>query len=158
MKRELLIGPGVRGWGPRRWFAATVGAVASAAMIGIPTGIIETPYYHRMTPVLWWNYPVWGATALLSGLLLATYVNQPSPIQTQQKKAITGGLLSFFAVGCPICNKLVVVAIGMSGALTYFAPIQPILAVLSVTLLAEALRRRLRTEASCPVAAGTPAG
>ena len=158
MKLDLTVGWAIRGWGPRRWLAATAGTVASAAMIGIPTGIIETPYYHRMTSVLWWNYPVWAATALLSGLLLATYVNQPSPVQAQHKKAITGGLLSVFAVGCPICNKLVVLAIGMSGALTYFAPLQPILAVLSVALLAEALRRRLRTETSCPVPAGVSAG
>ena len=27
-----------------------------------------------MTPVLWWNYPVGAVTALLSGMILATFV------------------------------------------------------------------------------------
>jgi len=38
-----------------------------------------------------------------------------------------GGLLSFLAIGCPICNKLVVLALGLGGVLRWFAPIQPLL-------------------------------
>ncbi len=34
-----------------------------------------------------------------------------------------------FAIGCPVCNKLVVLALGFSGALAYFEPIQPALAL-----------------------------
>jgi hypothetical protein len=47
-------------------------------------------------------------------------------------------------VGCPVCNKLVVVLLGSSGALTYFAPVQPLLGLLAVTLSATALAVRLR--------------
>jgi hypothetical protein len=43
-------------------------------------------------------------------------------------------MFSLFAVGCPICNKPVV-AIGVRGALNYFAPVQPFLAAGSVALL-----------------------
>lgn len=62
-----------------------------------------------------------------------------------------GALLSVLAVGCPVCNKLVVLLLGVSGALSWFAPAQPLLAVLSVILLAFGLRRRLRGEVSCNV-------
>ena len=62
-----------------------------------------------------------------------------------------GGLLSFFAVGCPICNKVVVIALGTSGALTWFAPVQPYLGVFALGLLAWALRVRLRGEVACTV-------
>lgn len=48
----------------------------------------------------------------------------------------SGGLLSYFAIGCPVCNKLVVLALGSSGAISWFAPLQPLLAVASVGLLA----------------------
>ena len=48
-----------------------------------------------------------------------------------------------FAISCPVCNKLVVLALGTSGALTYFAPIQPLLGFLSVGLLLYALRAQL---------------
>ena len=45
-----------------------------------------------------------------------------------------GSMLSLFAVGCPICNKLVVMAVGVSGALNWFAPLQPLLAGGSLVL------------------------
>jgi hypothetical protein len=44
-------------------------------------------------------------------------------------------MFSLFAVGCPICNKPVAMATGVSGALNYFAPVQPFLAAESVALL-----------------------
>ena len=107
------------------------------------TGIIQTDFYHRMTPVLWWNYPVWVMSSILSGALVATYVRDPDVVipPTQRGSTFAGNVLSLFAVGCPICNKLVVIAIGVSGALNWFAPIQPILALASLTLLAYAFWR-----------------
>ncbi|MHB1874156.1 MAG: hypothetical protein ACYCPF_04790 [Streptosporangiaceae bacterium] len=62
-------------------------------------------------------------------------------------------MLSFFAVGCPVCNKLVVLAAGVSGALSYWAPVQPFLALVSVAVLAYAARRRLRGTRRCTVPA-----
>ena len=96
---------------------------------------------------------------LLGGLLLATYVADdgriaaPAPDDAPAKRGSIGGALSFFAVGCPVCNKLVVLALGTTGAREWFAPVQPVLAVVSIVLLAVALRARLRAAASCPVPA-----
>jgi hypothetical protein len=53
-------------------------------------------------------------------------------------------VLSVLAVGCPICNKLVVLLLGVSGALTIFEPAQLYLGVVSVVLLAWTLRLRAR--------------
>ncbi|MEV6867405.1 hypothetical protein AB0M44_41240 [Streptosporangium subroseum] len=66
-----------------------------------------------------------GADGLLTGLIVATYVVSLQPPPSQQKKTFISGLLSAFAVGCPICNKLIVMALGVSGALTHFAPGNP---------------------------------
>lgn len=142
----------VYGWEKRRYLAAVVAGLGWLVLSGVPTDIIDTPLFVRMTPVEWWNYPFWLASAVLVGLLAATYVAGPDGGRSggsQQGKALGGGLLSVFAVGCPICNKLVVLALGASGALTYFAPIQPILGFLSVGLLFYALRMRLSSERSC---------
>lgn len=69
-----------------------------------------------------------------------------------------GGLLGFLAVGCPVCNKVALLALGYTGALQWFAPLQPWLAVAGIALLAYALSRRLATEATgaCAVAPGRP--
>lgn len=104
----------------RRVLVGGAAVVVTALLIGIPTGVIETSWYHRMTPVLWWNYPVWALSSILTGALVATYVRDPAvPVPaTQGGKTFLGSTLSLFAVGCPICNKLVVMAIGVTGALT----------------------------------------
>lgn len=53
-------------------------------------------------------------------------------------------LVSAFAVGCPICNKIVVALVGVSGALGVSGPAQPVLAVMSLAALSTAVVRRVR--------------
>ena len=139
----------------RRIAVGGVAGVLTALAVGVPTGIVQTPWYHRMTPILWWNYPVWAMSAILTGALVATYVRDPAlPVPaTQGGTTFAGSMLALFAVGCPICNKLVVMAIGVSGALNWFAPVQPVLAVGSLGLLLYALWARRRTANSCRISA-----
>jgi len=149
-------------WPARRWLAALVAAVAAGLLTGLPTDVVPNPFYRRMTPVVWWDYPVWALTAMLFGLLAATYVRVARAVDGKAAYvsgpagggkvgggAFVGGILSVFAVGCPICNKLVVALLGVSGALTYFGPAQPVLGVLGIALLAATLVVRLRRLAAC---------
>ncbi|MFF6975442.1 hypothetical protein [Streptomyces tsukubensis] len=162
---------GVRAWAPRQWLVAAGVAVLAAAVVGVPTGVVPSALYTRMTPVLWWNYPVWIVSSVLMGLLAATYTAGPGRARKgagapgasgadparpgpRGARAIAAGVLSVLAVGCPVCNKLVVLALGMSGAMSYWAPAQPVLAIASVALLAHALAGRLRTADACPVPTG----
>lgn len=159
-----LIGA-MRGWRRRQWVTAALGALATAVVIGVPTDVIPNPLFGRPVDVTWWSPPVLVITAVLGGLMLATYVATPGTPGTPGQDAMgslsaadrpgriasVGGLLGFLAVGCPVCNKLVVVALGTSGALSWFAPLQPILAVASVVVLAVALRARLRGQVACAV-------
>ncbi len=143
----------MRHWPARRWLAAAAAALGTAVFIGVPTRLIPTPLFSRAVPVTWWAWPTLVVTALLSGLVIATYVRLPGTEQGNDttRMASVGGFLSFFAVGCPVCNKIVVLAIGVTGALKFFAPIQPILAIASLGLLGWSLRVRLRGEVACPV-------
>jgi hypothetical protein len=138
-------------WPLRRWIVAAVASAGFALLTGIPTDIVPTALYQRMTPVVWWDYPVWAVSSVLAGLLAGTYVRAGSKVDRSgnSRSGIAGGLLSFFAVGCPICNKLVVALLGVGGALTYFGPVQPLLGVLGVVLLATSLNFRLRRLQAC---------
>lgn len=143
----------LRRWTAGRWLVAGAGAAVAAIAMGIPTGVVRTSLYRRMTPVTWWDYPVWAASAVLLGLLIATYVRtRPIPVDGGFR-ALGGGVLATFAIGCPICNKIVVALIGVSGALDYWAPLQPLLGLSSLALLGVALVARLRQAAVCPAAA-----
>ncbi len=148
--REVCVT--IRTWPARRWAAAALAAITTALLIGVPTVIIPTPVFARSVPVQWWNYPVLAATAVLSGLIFATYIRTGAAPTTRQTRISLGsGMLSMFAVGCPACNKIAVLLLGMSGAINLWAPIQPALGVVSVGLLAWALQRRLAGERACPV-------
>ncbi|HRV69363.1 MAG TPA: hypothetical protein P5108_07920 [Marmoricola sp.] len=142
---------------PRRLTVAVLGAFATALIVGIPTAVVPTPLFGRALPVTWWSYPTLAIVAVLSGLLIATYGRDDSgsvadPDDPASSRGLIAGAISFFAVGCPVCNKIVLVLLGTSGAITWFAPLQPALALLSILGLTWALRTRLRGLQSCPVA------
>ena len=135
----------IRPYLPRAIVYALLGAAFAALALGIPTDVIPNPLFGRMTPVRAQDYLFLGLTALLAGLLAASYaLPQTRACSIEQGKTTLGGFLSFFAIGCPTCNKLVVLLLGTSGALNLFEPIQPLLAALSFGLLGVALWFRWR--------------
>lgn len=166
----------LRGWTRRQVGAAVLFTVTFALLLGIPTVIIPNPVFGREIAVVAWNYPVWIASAVLAGLLAATYVRPSArgavpdraapddpagpdasgapegdaPLDGTSKVAMAGGILAWFAVGCPVCNKIALLALGYSGALTWFAPVQPYLAAVALLLTAGALVVRLRGQVYCP--------
>ncbi len=135
---------------------ATLGFVL---VVAIPTDLIDTPLFSREIPPTWWAWPSLIVSSVLGGLVTATYV-RPAQTRADEDRATprgsyAAGLLTFFAVGCPVCNKLVLLALGTAGAVTWFQPFQPLLQVLAVGLLAWALSRRLRTREACPLPSQT---
>ncbi len=147
-------------WSRRRWYAVSASAVATVLIIAVPTAMIPTPVFGREVPPTWWSWPVLLVTAVLGGLLFATYVRQPDDAAATatedgeaqfDKKGMAGGFLTYLAVGCPVCNKIALLALGSAGALEWFAPIQPFLGVAALGLLGWALKVRLDGERACPV-------
>lgn len=133
-------------------------ALAYLLLVGVLTAIIPTPLFVRMTPVTTSNLVFWVLPALLFGPLVASTVVPVTPRTCEiTNRTVAGGVLSFLAVGCPLCNKLVVLALGASGALTYFEPIQPVLGLGSVALLGYALWLRLRPSPSATSPSDSPA-
>ena len=120
-----------------------VGGIATLLLIGIPTVLIPNRWFGREIPPRPIDYAILALTVAVVAALAATYA-LPLACPTRERSLTAGGLLSFFAVGCPVCNKLVVLALGWSGAMTYFAPLQPFLGFISIALLATTLFARLR--------------
>jgi hypothetical protein len=148
-------------WTTRRVVVAVLATVGYALLVAIPTDLVDTPLFGREIPPTWWSWPVLLVTSLLAGLLTATYVaagetsdaDPPAGADRPAQGGYLAGFLTFFAVGCPVCNKLVLLALGTSGALAWFEPVQPLLSVAAVGVLAWALRVRLRNQAACRVPA-----
>jgi len=126
-----------------RWVAAACAGVLTAVVIGVPTDIIANSWFTREIPVRMWEYPVLAATCVLTAAWFGIRTARPDTRQGGAG-AFGGAGLAMFAVGCPVCNKLVLAAVGTSGALGVWAPIQPYLAAVSLGLLATAVVYRWR--------------
>lgn len=171
-RRTLRAGAmALRAWTRRQVLAAGGFTVAFALLLGVPTVLIPNPVFGREVPVTGWSYPVWILSSLLAGMLAATYVRPgagsaapvgrpgvvaegpdviPASGDAPARFGMAGTVLAWFAVGCPVCNKLALLALGYAGALRWFAPAQPYLAGLALATTAGALLVRLRGQVLCP--------
>lgn len=157
-------GQALKAWTTRQWAAAAAASLGFGLLVGFATVLIPNSVFARDIAPVWWNYPVWLATSLASGMLIATYVRpsaessqeQDQPQETNSERrsgrmGMVGGALAWFAVGCPVCNKIALLALGYSGAITWFAPVQPFLALAAMILTGAALIWRLRGQMACPL-------
>lgn len=147
----------IRCWTSRQW-GITVGvALIAATVIGIPTDLIPNSLFRRDVSPQWWAWPALLVSSLLMGMLTATYLAPPEATAQNPRSARQGtaaGVLTFFAVGCPVCNKIVLLALGYAGAISIFEPVQPFLQLLAVAMLLWALRARLTAQTQCPYPTG----
>jgi hypothetical protein len=153
-------------------------AALSALAYGLVAAIIPNPVFGRQIPPESFAIAVWLLSAPLMGIIGATYSSPWAPATTplvilgregastgaasaavrdDDRATWLGGVASFgafLAIGCPVCNKLALLLLGTSGALSIWAPIQPILGAASLLLLAATAAWRLRlraTGATCTV-------
>lgn len=127
----------------RRWHPALSGsayALAVAVLIGVPTGVLPTAWFIRITAVTWWAYPVWAGAALLIGIAAAQRARwrvRPRPVGH-----LVGGVGTAVAVGCPACNQVVMLAFGPA-ATGLWASMQPAVGLAAlVGLLYAVVRQR----------------
>lgn len=120
------------------WARAGTAGLLSAAAITIPTDLIDTAMFSRMTPVRSWDYALAALAVVLTAAAAGLGRGRAAGAngaRTVGVGPVTAAGAVALAVGCPLCNKLVIAGLGVSGALEFWAPIQPILGVVSVLLL-----------------------
>ena len=61
-------------WSPKRWAVAALASLVVGLAVGLPSDVIPNPVFGRPVEVTWWSYPVLVVTAVLGGLLVATYI------------------------------------------------------------------------------------
>ena len=153
---------------------AVAWSIATFLAFGVVAAIIPNPVFGRSIPPEPFAIAIWILSAPLMGLVAATYGWRPSeasasavPTIPLQPAAVSaeargtttatiGGMAAFIAIGCPVCNKIALVLLGASGALTVFAPMQPFIGAASLGMLAITLGWRLRmlsTGGACRVPA-----
>lgn len=132
----------------RAWTFGAAAAISAGLLIAIPTRLVANPWFSRMTPTRPQDYVFLVASALLLGATVAVGMQR----RVSGAAPLAGGAATYLAVGCPVCNKIVVMLLGTGGAMTWFAPLQPVIAMAGVLVLAMALRSGIRSlgASSCP--------
>ena len=70
---------------------------------------------------------------------LIAFALDDGPFPRWERAFVVGAGLAMFAVACPVCNKIVLLALGTSGALGFWQPLQPFLAAISLAALIAAV-------------------
>ncbi len=146
--------PGIIAW-------SAVLTVVVLVVLGTVTAIIPNPVFGRSLAPEPFAIATWLASAPLAGILGATYLAPTRAIPAAgmsatplvahsftgrgdgSMPATLGGIGAFLAVGCPLCNKVALLLLGTSGTMALFAPLQPLIGLASVALLAGTLLWRL---------------
>jgi hypothetical protein len=128
-------------------------AIATAAIVGVPSDVIPNPWFTRQIGVDGFDVFVLVALSLLTGALAATYALAGGSNGAAEGAGIGSGIVGIFAISCPVCNKIVVGLIGASGAAGWFASLQPVLGLAAIGLATAALVIRIRAirSGSCAV-------
>lgn len=140
--------PSIQG---RRMALGAFAAIGFALVTAVVTAMIDTPWFSREVPTTVWAWPSLVVASLLAGALVTVSMPGQNTNEGASRRGLLGSVGMFLAVGCPVCNKIVLLALGSAGAMTWFAPIQPWLGAASIALLAWALWRQLRTPAVCSI-------
>jgi hypothetical protein len=143
-------------------------AVLSLLAYGLAAAIIPNPLFGRQIAPEPFAVAIWLVSAPLMGFLGATYSAAPAaatqPLQIvalgpaatggatmpsaddtrSSLLGAVGGFGAFLAIGCPVCNKIALLLLGASGAVSVWAPIQPVLGTASLALLAATVVWRSR--------------
>jgi hypothetical protein len=142
--------------------AGAAWGIVALLVFGWVSAILPNPVFGRQVPPEPFAIAVWLAAAPLMGLVMATYTMpvrsaSPAPIRMLDADPAAAGkgstlgtlgsLGAFLAIGCPVCNKIALVLLGASGAMSVWAPIQPLVGGASLVLLVVTLAWRLRLRA-----------
>ena len=119
-------------------------------LFGIPTALIPTQWFARMIPARTSDY----VFLFLNSGLIGTYIGLHSYEKHERSKkgdalATTGSIANIFAVGCPICNKVLVALLGASAVMAYFEPMRIWLGLFSAGVIGSALWFKIKNVKSC---------
>ena len=127
----------------RAFVFATISATIFGISVGIMTDAIDTPWLSRLSPNYALDYPIWGLNSALVGSLVSIHHYAQRDHRFSARPIFAGGLVSVFAVSCPLCNSMITTVFGASTAASVFDPLRPILGSLTATFMTYILWKRI---------------
>ena len=120
-------------------------SIAFFVVFGGITAIIPSQFYIRMIPTTLLDKIFLASSSALLGAYVGVHYYKKKIVKQCNAVATTGGIGSFLAFSCPICNKILVLLFGAASLMTYFEPYRPVLGIVSSGLLGAAVYWRIKT-------------
>ncbi len=146
---------------PASWPYVAIGSVAAIIaffLFGIPTAVIPNSYFFRMSPVTIFDYIFLPINSVLFGAFIALLFYQGNYKRliklknTKTESAATGAaFVNVLALGCPICNVVLVSLFSTTALMTYLEPARPALSVLTAGILGTAIYFKAKSIKECKV-------
>lgn len=126
------------------WIIGILSSLGLFLLFGIVTDLIQNQLFIRMVEKTVLDYFFLIASSVLLGTYIAVHLYKKNISKKCDVATYSGGVGSFLAFGCPICNKLLVLLFGVTALTIYFEPYRPYLGILSIGLLTGALYFKLK--------------
>ena len=145
----------LRRWQWSRWVVAATATLLVLAGLtaagGLLSGARPAAFSGPGVPVPWWDYPLVAVTAVLAGLLIASYVRAPIGAEAtlcDTRWPVLGLAGTALATGPSSGDNLLTQVFAGSSPALLAELIQPVLGIAAAALLARALATRLSRERS----------
>ncbi|MBL4693634.1 MAG: hypothetical protein JKY92_09940 [Magnetovibrio sp.] len=113
----------------KRLLAGVIMSIVMFVAMGTVTALWDNPFFGRMTAVGEWEVGLLILLSVLSGLYVV--IRRPFCSNTT---ASVGGVIGFFGIACPVCNKILLVLFGSELLLTYYEPVRLYITILGVLI------------------------
>lgn len=114
------------------WFITTI---IAALTIGIPTAVIQNPFFRRMAQITVLDYFFLIAISILVGVYVTAYLYKRKESNKSVCSASGGFFIGFLAIACPLCNALLISIFGVAFLLAFIEPLKPVFGTIAVILL-----------------------
>ncbi|HLC65657.1 MAG TPA: hypothetical protein VJI46_06060 [Candidatus Nanoarchaeia archaeon] len=110
-------------------------------IFGVVTSVLPNPYFRRMTPASGLDYLFLAITSILLGAFLGISILKDSK-KSCMASASSGGFAGILSFACPVCNKLLVLLLGVAGIMAFIEPYRPLFGVVGISLLSYAVYKK----------------
>lgn len=119
---------------------ASLYSIIFFVVFGVLTVLIPNKFFARMTSVTMLDYIFLIFTSLLLGIYVSFYHYQKKHGSKKCEVAATsGGVFGFLGFGCSVCNKLLILLLGVAGVLMYVESYRALIGSTGIALLGYAV-------------------
>ncbi len=106
------------------WRAGLLWGGGFLLVSGLISVLIPNTWFSRVTEIHWWDYYYLPVSAILVGVFVAQRALLRLRSPGCKLTAGAGGIAAFLGFSCPVCNKVLVLLLGLPGVLTWIEPYQ----------------------------------